>query len=189
MRPVWLSGRGSADDGGEADYINEFYRAAHSLACKLCLRFPGLIPASDLRQHGVMGALKLYRSWGGRPPEGLAVTAAWREMFDQLRPEMRRLGVRNQIFRDLEINIEDERLDLRAIDLKLDAARLLALVNARQQSVLSAIYSGRTAREVAGQLGLSEGRISQLRVEAIARIRAAAGILPGETRPGEGARA
>ena len=67
--------------------------------------------------------------------------------------------------------------DMLGLGFEIDAQRAVATLPAREQIVVNRLYfAGCTQAELAKELGLSFGRISQLNRQAIARIRKAWGL-------------
>jgi len=139
------------------------------------------------KQRAIDGAINRLRHELGREPEGDEIASALNlsaEQYDKALDDVRaaelatmRLSGTNQ---DGELLIElavepgdDQHTRLERAELVKQLASAIAKLPERERHVLSLYYEEEmTLAEVGAALGVSESRISQLRTQAIARLRA-----------------
>lgn len=168
-RPLWLSGGSAADRAGEAEFSNRFYPVCWKIAGRVKYRFPSVLPVCDLCQEGMIAALALYRVRGSAPPVAMACIAAKRQMIDRIRA-LTRPG---RVLVELE-DCAGDCSEVARVDRAVLAGKLLEFAgDSRDRLIIARHCSGQSLKLIARDLGITEGRVSQLRKAALARIRVA----------------
>ncbi|KKK53705.1 hypothetical protein LCGC14_3092120 [marine sediment metagenome] len=172
-------------DTAERDsLILEHMPQVERIAARLKIRLPSHVDIEELEADGYVGLVRAASRWD--PTRGLPFGSyAWwnirGEMIEGLRRTYRQLNPaltvslgalreEDEVFRD-EAYLEPEK---KAAEARLDAASILALLTRsnnshgqRQARLLTARHlEGRTQADIAGQMGVTRARVSQLCAEA-----------------------
>jgi RNA polymerase sigma factor (sigma-70 family) len=159
----------------EPEFAERWYPVVSAHARRMAWRFPNLLRAEDLTQMGMVAALEAFREWGGALPDAVLVTAVKRQMIDAVRAETRRpqpsLPVDEDAIAEVTPSYGVRPED--SIIRRIDRDRALALTDGRAREIFRRVFLGQTYDEISRAIGLTGGRISQIRSEAIRRIRRA----------------
>lgn len=156
----------------EEQFAREIYPGVRRIAHSLAYRIRDAIPADDLAQCGMLGALALFREHDGAL-QSLALTAARREMLDVIRHEMRRAPV-TRVAIDEQIAENTPSWDPdpeQATARKIDRERVWHLAKPAEREIFERLGAGETLAQIGAAKGLHFSRISQIKSAAIRRIR------------------
>lgn len=160
----------------EDEFARDWYALISYIARATSNSIRNAIPAEDLTQVGMMGALALYRTRAGNVASDpkLVKLAAKREMYDHIRREARRVPIGHKIEDETAANTpsfepNEEGARIRAIDLE----RFLRIAREDEREILAHTIAGETLAEMAARRGCHLTRVSQIRTQAIERIRTA----------------
>lgn len=170
------------------EIVTAFDRAAGSIARQGSRYCNYAIPADDLKQEALMGALAAAPGFD----ESRFSFAGW--IFHKMR-----FAVHDAIRREVHKKNISERPSICDIDRlsngktghpavlvdpwpaiheQADLANLRQFASARTLAVLDARLQGIPQADIARSIGCANSRVSQLEMEAVAAMRAGAGILP-----------
>jgi RNA polymerase sigma factor (sigma-70 family) len=162
----------------EEEFAANWYPRIRVLARTKERQLRYLVPADDLTQIGMLGTLALFRRWTGEepPPSALVYAAARGDMFDFARSNYRRFARVHVFSLNDEIDQNTPSHDSvppdEAIIRRMDRDTALAFVHdARELDILERIMHGDTHADIGQRYGIHETRVSQLKTQAIARIR------------------
>jgi RNA polymerase sigma factor (sigma-70 family) len=151
---------------------DEFARAAYppvrSIAKYLSRVVYGSIPAEDLAQTGMIGAIRLYRRDAGLPLRKY-VTAARCDMIDHIRIDLKN-GKRTEHFFSLKnerLAVSHEREHEARLNREMDARKAFALLQLGPHADVALRWlSGESLASIARSIGVHETAVYQRKTQA-----------------------
>lgn len=162
----------------EESQIISYLPLVRALARRECIRRGGQMEYDDLYQYGCIGLIKAVRSFASPDVDAFRVYAHGRitsQMIDAFRKEHHlkariRRGIFMEQFTPAIVHVKTGETP-EALNRSLDITAALRRLDTREARIMRDYLAGYTGAELAVSERLSEGRISQIIKDGLAKVR------------------